>query len=564
MSKTAGRLRGEPYGMISTRWIFRRARMSESRAFLRIRSLAGVVAVVMALGFGSSARGIILFRTGDPAANTTAPGGELANSGWQYQGNFGDYLATAIAPHFIITAKHIGGAPQFFYRGVAYTVVRSFPDSASDLAIYEVQQTLPDYAPLYSRNDEVGRRLVTFGRGTQRGSERFVEGELRGWNWGPSDKVQRWGENEVASVTSGGGILKALFDQAGLPNEGIFSAGDSGGGVFIHDGAGWKLAGINYDVDTYWSGPTGGPYAATLFDQRGSYLPGGTLVTGSEPVPSGFYMTRISSRLDWIIGIISPRLVNLSARAAVGRGDQVAIAGFIIQGSPGQNRRVAIRGLGPSLQANGMPVAGRLNDPVLELHNGSGATIYANDNWADLQAAEIQSTGLAPTDAREAVMILTLAPGSYSAVLRGSNGETGLGLIEVYDLETSFAGRVGNLSARALVGTGDQVLIGGVIVRSVSQRLLVRALGPSLAAQGVNGVLANPTLELRDANGALRAANDNWQDASNRNEITATGLAPNDPREATILVGSEPGSFTGIVRGAGNTTGVALLEAYLL
>ena len=538
--------------------------MNERQLFFCRRRVGLALAVAAALSGAATVEGVILFRTGDLSANTTAPSGVLANSGWQYQGRFGNFLATAIAPHFIITAKHIGGASQFLYRGGTYTIVRTFNDSASDLAIHEVTQTLPDYAPLYTRSDEVGRALVVMGRGTQRGTPRVVDGLLRGWLWGASDTVQRWGENEVADITNDG-LLHARFDQNGLANEAHLSAGDSGGGIFINDGGGWKLAGINFDVDHFASGPDGGgPYEAAMFDERGSYTASGMLVTGGAPVPSGFYATRISARIDWIIGIIAPRLVNLSTRTVVGTGDQVAIDGFIIQGTAGQTRRIAIRGLGPSLQVNGVPVAGRLGDPTLELHSGNGATIATNDNWADAQGAEIQSSGLAPPDAREATLIATLAPGNYSAVLRGENGGTGVGLIEVYDLDASFDLRLGNLSARSFVGTDDQVLIGGLIVRSVSKRLLLRALGPSLTAQGVTGALANPTLELRDANGALRAANDNWQDASNRNEITATGLAPTDTREAAVLTTSEPGSFTAIVRGAGNTTGVALLEAYLL
>ena len=538
--------------------------MSEYRPFFRPSRVAALLAVAGVLAWVAAARGVILFRTGDPSANTIAPAGALLNSGWQYQGRFGNFLATAIAPHFIITAKHVGGAPQFFYRGGTYTIVRSFSDSASDLAIYEVAQTLPDYAPLYTRSDEVGRRMVVCGRGTQRGEQRIVEGELRGWNWGASDFVQRWGENTVAGLTSNDTQLYSLFDQAGLPDVPTLSAGDSGGAVFINDGTAWKLAGINYDVDSFASGPGGGAYSAAVFDMRGSYNPSGVLITGNSPVPQRSYFTRISARIDWIIGIIAPRLVNLSARAEVGTGDQVSIAGFIIQGTAGQFRRIAIRGLGPSLQVNGVPVAGRLTDPVVDLHAANGTTIYTNDNWQDTQAAEIQASGLAPTDVREATFILTLPAGGYTAVLRGQSGGTGVGLVEIYDLDTSFDLRVGNLSARSFVGVNDQVLIGGLILRSVSQRLLLRALGPSLAVQGVSGVLANPTLELRDANGTLRAANDNWQDAPNRTEIMATGLAPNDTREAVILSSSEPGAFTAIVRGAGNTTGVALLEAYLL
>jgi len=260
--------------------------------------------VLALLGFASLARGVILYRTGDPAANTTEPTGSLAGSGWQYEGNFGNFLGTAIAPHYFVTAKHLGTSPtQFSYHGVNYAIVRSFADAGSDLRLFEVEGTLPAYAPLYTRSDEVGQHLVVIGRGTQRGAGRVVNGQLRGWEYGAADSVQRWGENEVARIVRG--ALYMLFDQAGLPQEGHLSAGDSGGAVFLKDGGGWKLAGINSDVDTFTSGADrGGPYAAAMFDERGSYRSDGTFVTGPALVPSGFYAARISSRLQWIYSII--------------------------------------------------------------------------------------------------------------------------------------------------------------------------------------------------------------------------------------------------------------------
>ncbi len=264
---------------------------------------ASLILLVL-LAFASLAKAVILFRTADPAANTTEPTGSLAGSGWQFEGNFGDFLGTAIAPHHFVTAKHLGTNPtQFSYHGVNYAIVRSFADAGSDLRVFEVEGTLPIYAPLYTRSDEVGQHLVMIGRGTQRGAAREVNGQLRGWNYGPADTVQRWGENEVARIVRG--ALYVLFDQAGLPQEGHLSAGDSGGAVFLKDGEVWKLAGINSDVDTFTSGADrGGPYSAAMFDERGSYRSDGTLVTGPAPVPSGFYAARISARLRWIYSII--------------------------------------------------------------------------------------------------------------------------------------------------------------------------------------------------------------------------------------------------------------------
>jgi hypothetical protein len=270
----------------------------------KIRVILTLASAVL-LSFLGRSEAIILFRTGDPAANTTEPTGPLAGSGWQYEGQFGNFLGTAIAPHFLITAHHVGGSAQFIFHGVSYPIIRTITDAASDLAIHEVSGTLPTYAPLYASRDEVGRQFVVIGRGTRRGTGRTVNAQLRGWEWGSSDMVQRWGQNQVASLTSGGNVLYALFDQAGLPQEAHLSGGDSGGGLFINDGGSWKLAGVNLDVDRFASGPDGGgPYNAAMFDMRGSYRPNGTLVTGSAPVPSGFYATRISSRAAWISSVI--------------------------------------------------------------------------------------------------------------------------------------------------------------------------------------------------------------------------------------------------------------------
>lgn len=532
----------------------------------------GAALIVAALcWFAAAAEGVILFRTSDPAANTTEPTGQLSGSGWQYEGNFGSFLGTAIAPHYFITAKHLGiVSDKFFYQGATYTVVRWFEDPISDLRIFEVAETFPFYAPLYPRGDEIGQPLVVIGRGSRRGPANVVNGQPRGWDWGAGDTVQRWGENVVSDIRilSGfGEMLYSLFDQNGLPNEAHLSAGDSGGAVFLNDGGIWKLAAINTDVDgPFYSGPGGnGLFFAALYEERGCYRADGTLISGSAAVPSGFYSTRISSRLSWIYSIIDPGFANISTRVLVGTGERMSIAGFIIQGDAAQAKTVGIRGLGPSVQVGNVPVPGRLADPVLELHDAKGAVLLSNDDWRGPQATEIQNRGLAPGSEKEAVIIASLAAGNYTAVTRGSGGGTGIGLIEVYDLDQRADSRLINISGRGFVGPGDDALISGLIGRSVTKRLLVRALGPELAAHGVINQLADPFLELHDANGAVLSANDNWKEAPNSSEIAGSGLAPLDDRESAILLPFPPGSYTAIVRSADGTgTGVALLEAYLV
>lgn len=258
----------------------------------------------------------------------------------------------------------------------------------------------------------------------------------------------------------------------------------------------------------------------------------------------------------------SVQLVNISGRSFADGGDHIPIGGFIVQG-PGL-KRVLVRGLGPSLRANGQPLAGTLADPVLELRDQKGGNV-TNDNWRTSQEKEIESTGLAPEDDRESAIVIYLPAGNYTAALRGANNTTGIGLIEIYDLQSFNGTQLGNLSVRADVFTGDNVLIDGVIVRGTNpQRVLFRGIGPELRDRGVADALLDPLLELHDANGALLATNDNWREADNAAEVEATGIAPTDDREPAILMKLGAGNYTSVLRGVNSTTGIALAEAYKL
>jgi hypothetical protein len=224
-----------------------------------------------------------------------------------------------------------------------------------------------------------------------------------------------------------------------------------------------------------------------------------------------------------------------------------------------------------------------LQDPVLELHDSNGA-VLTNDNWRSDQESEIQQSGLAPSDDREAAIIRTVLPGNYTAIIRGAGNTTGIGLIEIYDLGQVTLGEaesiaegpdaptalaeLGNLSVRADVGIGDNILIDGIILRGgMPKRVLFRVLGPSIKASdgtALPGTLQNPELELHDGNGALLLSNDDWRDAPNATEIQVTGLAPPDDRESVVLMTLTPGNYTSVVRGVNNTTGIAVSEAYKL
>lgn len=297
------------------------------------RDIAAVfrcAAVVAGLCAGSvPGRGLIFISTADPAFNSAKPIGTLASSGWDFEGYWGNFVGTPIAPNYFITAAHVGGniGDSFYFRGEAYTTSAVFKDSATDLQIWRVSGTFPAYAPVYARNDEVGKNLVVFGRGTQRGVEVHAGGllgsSLKGWQWGTYDGVLRWGQNHVEEIITapanstlgpqGAQILRATFDENGGVNEADFSYGDSGGGIFINDGSAWKLAGINLAVEgAFNTAPTGAGFQAAVFDRGGLYegTEGNwTLVPAlPTPQPGSFFATLISPRVAWIEGILAQPL----------------------------------------------------------------------------------------------------------------------------------------------------------------------------------------------------------------------------------------------------------------
>ena len=253
------------------------------------------------------------------------------------------------------------------------------------------------------------------------------------------------------------------------------------------------------------------------------------------------------------------QLLNISTRMKVLTGNSVLIGGFIVGGSG--SKEVLLRALGPTLTQFG--VTGVLADPTLELHDGTGALITSNDNWRDTQQAAINATGLAPPNDLESAILRTFNPGNYTAIVRGKNNTTGVALVEAYDIDMAPGTTLTNTSTRGFVGVGQNVMIGGFISGNGVTRVIIRALGPTLAQFGVPNVLANPTLELHDGNGTLLASNDNWADTQQA-EIQASGFAPPNALESAIIATRPPGNSTAIVRGKNNTTGNALVEVYIL
>jgi parallel beta-helix repeat protein len=258
------------------------------------------------------------------------------------------------------------------------------------------------------------------------------------------------------------------------------------------------------------------------------------------------------------------QLANISTRLRVQTDENVVICGFILTGT--DPKRVLIRGIGPSLAAF---LPDFLTDPTIELHGPASFVTVTNDNWktrpgGSSQQAEIEATGLQPTNDLESALVQSLPANNaaYTAILRGQSNTTGIGLIEAYDLDGAAVSKLANISTRGFVQAGDGVLIGGFITGNGPAKVIIRAIGPSLAAFGVAGALADPTLELHDGDGALLASNDNWRDDFQQEEIIATAMQPANDLESAIVVTLTPGAYTAIVAGTNSTTGVGLVEVY--
>jgi hypothetical protein len=246
-------------------------------------------------------------------------------------------------------------------------------------------------------------------------------------------------------------------------------------------------------------------------------------------------------------------------------GDKLMIGGFIITGNA--SKQVVLRGLGPSLSA--FNISGVLADPVLELRGANGSLILLNDNWKDTQRGQIEGTIFQPSSDLESVIIATLQPGAYTALLTGKNQTSGVGLVEVYDNNPAADSELANISTRGFVQTGNNVMIGGFTLGGNSNNpntdVAVRGVGPSLSQFGLSNVLADPTLELHNANGTIMIANDNWlDDPVSAAQLTATGLALQNSLESGIFATLPPGAFTAILAGKHGTTGIGLVEIYNL
>jgi WD40 repeat protein len=338
----------------------------------------------------------------------------------------------------------------------------------------------------------------------------------------------------------------------------VYASVDTGSGIQV------------FDANTFISlGTIPGPEVASRLavDSTGKYL-----FAGYEVYFTSFHGTRVYD----VSPLPESRLGNISTRAFVQTADNAMIGGFIVQGI--EPKRVIIRAIGPELSRFGVPNV--LGDPTLDLYDSTGTLIASNDSWqhtivggiitAD-QVRDIRTSGHAPTDIRESAIIADLPPGNYTAIVRGANDTTGVGLVEVYDLAPTSNSILGNISTRSFVQTDDNIMIGGFIVQGTEpKKVILRAIGPELTQFGVPDPLSNPTLELHNNTGALIASNDNWVHtilggiitSDQVRDIRNSGHAPTDGRESAIIATLAPGNYTAIVRGVNNSTGVGLVEVY--
>lgn len=258
------------------------------------------------------------------------------------------------------------------------------------------------------------------------------------------------------------------------------------------------------------------------------------------------------------------QLLNISTRLRVRTGENVLIGGFIISGS--DPKKVIVRGIGPSVSS-----VEWLQDPTLELFDGTGQSLAINDDWkrrpdGSSQQAEIEATTIPPSDDREPALVRTLPAGNsgYTAVVRGKNENIGLAVVEAYDLDAAADSTLANISTRGFVETGNNILIGGFISGNGAIKVIVRALGPTLGNFGVSNPLQDPTLEVRDSSGTITLSNDNWRTGGQEAEIIATTIPPPNDNESAIVTTLAPGPYTALVRGKNDTTGIAVVEVYAL
>jgi sugar lactone lactonase YvrE len=363
------------------------------------------------------------------------------------------------------------------------------------------------------------------------------------------------GATTIISKTTPAGV-RTTFASGLVNGEGL--AFDASGNLYLAETGTAKIYKFTPDgTKTLFTSAVAVPrYLA--FDSAGSLFvsTGGSTNVISKVTPSGAVSVFKSGIAANGIAFEPPlsQPLNISTRLNVQTGDNALFGGFIVAGNAG--KKVLIRGIGPSLASAG--ISGALQDPTIELRNASGGFVNGNNNWKDTQQAAIAATGAAPTDDRESALLITLGPGAWTVIMRGTNNTTGIGVVEVYDLDPAADAKLANISTRGYLGTGSNGMIAGIIIGSGNgaAKLLVRALGPSLTAFGITNALKDPEVNIYNANGGLIVGNDNWKlraasNTSQQAEIEATGIPPSNGLESALIVTLPAGNFTAIAGGLG-------------
>lgn len=370
--------------------------------------------------------------------------------------------------------------------------------------------------------------------------------------------VSGYSDGRITKISPAG--MKTTF-ATGLAGP-VGVACDAAGNLFVAERNGGRIVRFTpAGTPSVFSTALGSPYGL-IFDAAGDLFASnqfvGTIVRFT-PDGASHPFASLSPEVGFLaIEPATGKPLNISTRLRVLTGNNALIGGFIITGT--EAKTVIVRGIGPSLSNFGVPEA--LQDPTLELFDASGSSLANNNDWRDSQQNSIEQSGLAPSNDHEAAIITTLAPGAYTVVERGQSDTTGVALVEIYDLNPASDSRLGNISTRGFVDAGDNVMIGGFIVGAGNGgHIVVRALGPSLAQAGITNFLPDPTLELRDSNGALLRSNDNWKD-NQQIALEGTGLPPQNDIEAAITTALPAGAYTVLVAGKQGATGVALVEVY--
>lgn len=348
------------------------------------------------------------------------------------------------------------------------------------------------------------------------------------------------------------------FDAAGN----LYCAERANNTINRYTPAGARTTFVSFQAPSFLAfDPAGNLFVAVSFGAISKIAPNGTV--------SPFATTNSIGGITTEPPLSQP--LNISTRVRVQTGDNALIGGFIATGTA--PKKLMVRAIGPSLTNFG--VAGALQDTTLEVRAANGTLVGSNDNWkindqtGQSQQATIQAAGLAPSDDRESALMLELAPGPFTAIVRGKNNTAGVGLVEIYDLNQTADSRLANISTRAFVETGGNVMIGGFIIGSGNgaAKVVARAIGPSLSGVGISNALADPTLEVRNANGAVVEVNDDWKISNHFDsgqEVMTAGLAPANDRESAVLVTLPNGNYTVVVAGYNGSTGVGLVEVYNL